>query len=230
MPGLAIPGSAIVGLAMPGFAMPGFRAVTTLGFAMPGFAIPGLAMPGFAIPGLAIPGFAIPGFAIPGLAMPGLWVSAVRMAGLAKPKLSGSRICGALGSGLKTTNPVRPPGTGVPFGAVISCALTVTLAVGLADWINTARAMLDCAPMVTSSEVCKLNCSSEAWPCGSSCPFARAGWLPMVMRKLRCAMVVFCNVTVKARCRSCAGLAGEKPSGLKFPLEPTTNPGATVDV
>src|SRR5215471_13393127 len=175
MPGLAIPGSAIVGLAMPGFAMPGFREVTTLGLAMPGFAMPGLAMPGFAIPGFAMPGLAIPGFAIPGFAMPGLWVSAERMAGLAKPKLSGSRICGAFGSGLKITNPVRPPGTSEPPGVVISWAFTVTLADGFADWINTARAMLDWAPIVASSDVCKLNCNSEAWPCESGCPFARAG-------------------------------------------------------
>src|SRR6266567_2585818 len=108
---------------------------------MDGLAIEGFAMDGLAIEGLAIEGFrdvttaglAIEGLAIDGLVMDGLWVSAERMAGLVKPKLSGSRVCGAFGSGLKTTNPLSPPGTSEPFGAVISWAFTVTLADGLAD-------------------------------------------------------------------------------------------------
>src|SRR6266571_3289265 len=104
-------------------------------------------MAGFAIAGLAIAGLAMAGLAIAG-------VNDVTTAGFANPKLSGSRICGAFGSGLNVTKPVRPPITKAPFGAVISCAFTVTLAVGFADWMNTARATLDCAATVTSSDDC----------------------------------------------------------------------------
>src|SRR5579859_4993054 len=88
---------------------------------------------GLAMAGLAIAGFAMAGFAIAGFAIAGLCVSAESMVGFVKPKLSGSRSRGAAGSGLKVTNPCNPPETRVPPGAAISCALTVTLAVGLAD-------------------------------------------------------------------------------------------------
>ncbi len=106
----------------------------------------------------------------------------------------------------------------------------MTLALGFDDCMNTAREMLACAPTVTSSDVCKLNCSSEACPRGSSWPFARAGWFAMEIRKVLCAVVVFRKVTVNARCRSCDGLLGSNPSGFAFPSDPTTSPGATIDV
>src|SRR5882757_800043 len=175
MAGLAMAGFAIAGFAIAGLAIAGFKATTTAGLAMAGFAIAGLAMAGFAIAGLAMAGFAMAGFAIAGLAIAGLCVSADKTAGFVNPKLSGSSSRGAAGSGLRVTNPCNPPDTRVPPGAVTSWVLTVTLAVGLADCMNTALAMLDCGEMVTSSDVCKLNCSREACPCGSGCPFASAG-------------------------------------------------------
>src|SRR5260370_33310461 len=180
-------GLAMEGFAIDGLAIDGFKAVTTEGFAIEGLAMDGFAIEGFAIDGLAIEGFAMDGFAMDGLAIDGLCVSAERMAGFVNPKLSGFRSCGALGSGLNVTNPWSPPGTRVPLGAVISCAFTVTLALGFDDCMNTAREMLACAPTVTSSDVWKLNCSSETFPRGSSWPFARAGWCAREIRKVLCA-------------------------------------------
>src|SRR5207245_4989904 len=121
--------------ALPIFA--GFKAATTAGLA-----IAGLAMAGLAIAGLAIAGLAIAGLAIAGLAMAGLCVSADRTVGFVNPKLSGSRSRGAAGSGLSVTNPCKPPVISVPPGALISWVFAVTLAVGLADWTNTDRAIL----------------------------------------------------------------------------------------
>src|SRR5712692_3434541 len=215
----------MAGLAIAGLAIAGFNAATTAGLA-----IAGLAMAGLAIAGLAIAGLAIAGLAMAGLAIAGLCVSADRTVGFVNPKLSGSRSRGAAGSGLSVTNPCKPPETSVPPGALISWALVVTLAVGFADWMNTDRAILEFGAMVTSSEVSGLNCNSEACPCGSTCPFTSAGWFAMEIRKLLCRVVVFRKVTVNARSRSCVGFAAEKPSGFEFPRDPTTSPGATMEV
>src|SRR6266852_5596640 len=178
---------------------------------MAGLAIAGLAIAGFNAATTA--GLAIAGLAMAGLAIAGLCVSADRTVGFVNPKLSGSRSRGAAGSGLSVTNPCKPPETSVPPGALISWALVVTLAVGLADWMNTDRAILEFGAMATSSEVSVLNCNSEACPCGSTCPFTSAGWFAMEIRKLLCCVVVFRKVIVNARCRSCVGFAAEKPSG-----------------
>src|SRR6266478_6064713 len=155
----------MAGLAIAGFAIAGFRAATTAG----------LAIAGLAMAGLAIAGLAMAGLAIAGLAIAGLCVSAERTVGFVNPKLSGSRSRGAAGSGLSVTNPCKPPVTSVPPGALISWVFAVTLAVGLADWTNTDRAILEFGPIVTSIEVSRLNCNSEACPCGSICPFISAG-------------------------------------------------------
>src|SRR5258708_12095106 len=87
--------------------------------------------------------------------------------------------------------------------------------------MNKAVAILDCGEMVTASEVCMLNWRGEGWPCESGCPLASAGWFAMEIRKVLCSVVVFRKVTVKARCRSCVGLAAEKPSGFEFPRDQT---------
>src|SRR6266478_6465773 len=165
----------MAGLAIAGFAIAGFRAATTAGLAIAGLAIAGFAMAGLAMAGLAIAGLAMAGLAIAGLAIAGLCVSAERTVGFVNPKLSGSRSRGAAGSGLSVTNPCKPPVTSVPPGALISWVFAVTLAVGLADWTNTDRAILEFGPIVTSIEVSRLNCNSEACPCGSICPFISAG-------------------------------------------------------
>src|ERR1700758_1420647 len=85
------------------------------------------------------------------------------MLGLPAGKPAGLIICGALGSGLKVTEPFSGlPLIAFPQTASISRALTVTLAVGFWDMMNTDRTTFENAGMVTSSD------STSARPCSQS--------------------------------------------------------------
>src|SRR5438045_3045298 len=78
--------------------------------------------------------------------------------------IAGFVMAGFVASGFKIVEPLSPPGTSVPCGAVISAMLTVTLAAGLVEVTNTGRVALDVGGILRSSVVSCENCRNEAFP------------------------------------------------------------------
>src|SRR5690242_21464570 len=113
--------------------------------------------------------------------MAGLVIAGLVIAGLV--------IAGLVISGFRVVKLVKPPGTSVPWGAVISLMLTVTLAAGFVEVTKTGRVALERAGMLKSSVVSCANCRNDALP--------PTGWLAMVKRKLFTRFVVFCATTAK---------------------------------
>ena len=88
--------------------------------------------------------------------------------------MAGLVIAGLVGSGFRVVKLVKPPGTSVPCGAVISAMVTVTLAAGFVEVTKTGRVALERAEMLKSSVVSCANWRKEALP--------PTGWLTIVNR------------------------------------------------
>src|SRR5690349_938998 len=133
-------------------------------------------MAGFVIAGLVMAGFVIAGFVMAGLVIAGFVTSKFVIAGfvMAGLVIAGLVIAGFVPSGFSVAEPVKPLGTRVPCGAVISAMLMVTLAVGFVDVTNTGRVALEVGGMLKSRVVSCENCRKDALPPG--------GWLAIVRR------------------------------------------------
>ena len=125
------------------------------------FVIAGLVIAGFVIAGFVIAGFVIAGFVIAGFVTSKFVIAGFVIAGFV---IAGFVIAGFVASGFKIVEPLSPPGTSVPCGAVISAMLTVTLAAGLVEVTNTGRVALDVGGILRSSVVSCENCRNEAFP------------------------------------------------------------------
>ena len=144
-----------------------------VGLVSVGLVIVGLVSVGLVIVGLVTSKFVIVGFVMVGFVRVGLV------------------IVGFVGSGFSVVEPVKPFGTSVPWGAVISATLTVTLADGFVEVTNTGREALERSGRLRSRVVNWANCRKDAVPPG--------GWLAIVSRKLLMTLLVFCVTTANAR-------------------------------
>src|SRR6516165_8378266 len=77
---------------------------------------------------------------------------------------AGLIICGALGSGLNTTELVNPLATGLPPMLSIWTAVTPNISLGFVDWANNDRATVERGATVTSNVGWLLACRKEAAP------------------------------------------------------------------